>query len=80
VNSVDDSAKTLTGKFQGAESGTYKIALRHSTYGLIDTSSLTLDVNAYVTSISPTTISMYGGTLITISGSNFGTEATDNPV
>lgn len=80
VNSVDDSTKTLTGKFQGAYSGTYKIALRHVSYGLVDTSSLTLDVNAYVTSVSPTTISMYGGTLMTITGSNFGTEKTDNPV
>ena len=54
--------------------------MRHSTYGLVDTSSLTLDVNAYVTAISPSSGSMFGGTLITITGTNFGTEATDNPV
>jgi hypothetical protein len=70
----------LTGKFQGAESGSYKINLRHATYGLIDTTGLTLDVNSYVTSFSPSTGSIYGGTLITIQGSNFGTEITDNPV
>ena len=66
VNTVDDSAKTLTGKFQGAESGQFKINLRHATYGLIDSSALELDVNSYVTSYSPTTGSIYGGTLITI--------------
>jgi hypothetical protein len=79
VNEVDDSAKTLTCKFGGAESGVFSISIRHATYGLIK-SDLTLDVNSYVTSISPNTGSIYGGTLITIQGTNFGDVYTDNPV
>jgi hypothetical protein len=54
--------------------------LKHATYGVIDASSLSLDVNTEVTGISPSTGSIYGGKLITITGTNFGTEATDNPV
>lgn len=79
VNEVDDSAKTLTCKFGGAESGSFLISVRHTDYGLIK-SDLILDVNSYVTSISPSTGSMYGGTLITIQGTNFGDVYTDNPV
>ena len=37
-------------------------------------------MGAYVTSVSPLTGSIYGGTLLTITGSNFGDAYTDNPV
>jgi hypothetical protein len=79
VNEVDDAAKTLTAKFGGAESGLFNIVIRHADYGLIK-SELTLDVNAYVTGVSPSTGSIYGGTLLTITGTNFGDVYTDNPV
>jgi hypothetical protein len=46
----------------------------------LESSGLVLDVNAYVDSYTPTTGSIYGGTLLTITGRNFGTEITDNPV
>jgi hypothetical protein len=39
-----------------------------------------LDVGGYVTGISPASGSMYGGTLLTITGRNFGDVYTDNPV
>lgn len=39
-----------------------------------------LDVHGSVTSITPLTGSIYGGTLVTIQGENFGSEITDNPV
>ena len=80
VIDVDDSAKTITTKFGGAERGQYKILIRHKEIGLIESEGLLLDVNAYVTSYSPTTGSIYGGTLLTIDGSNFGDVYTDNPV
>jgi hypothetical protein len=82
VMSVDDDAKTLTCKFGGAESLTneFTMSIRHSVYGLIDTSLIPLDVSASVTSIEPKIGSIYGGTLITITGENFGDEYTDNPV
>jgi hypothetical protein len=68
VIEVDDVAKTITAKFGGAWSGQYQMIIRHSQAGLIDSESLVLDVNTYVTSYSPTTGSIYGGTLITIDG------------
>lgn len=80
VNSVDDSAKTLTVKFGGAESSNFILSVRHSTYGLLKAYERILDVGGYVTGISPVSGSMYGGTLITISGRNFGDVYTDNPV
>jgi len=39
-----------------------------------------LDVSASVTSYSPQVGSVYGGTMLTIQGKNFGKEKTDNPV
>jgi len=68
VIDVDDAAKTITTKFGGAESGSYKILIRHSLEGLIETDGLILDVNSYMTSYSPMTGSIYGGTLLTING------------
>lgn len=80
VVAVDDAAKELTVMFGGAESGIYDISIRHSTEGVIGTSGLTLDVGSTVTNVSPMTASIYGGTILTITGTNFGTEKTDNPV
>jgi len=80
VIEVDDTAKTFVAIFGGAESGTFQISIRHSEYGLIGTTGLILDVSSSVTSYSPTSGSIYGGTLLTITGTNFGTVATDNPV
>lgn len=39
-----------------------------------------LDVSSKVTNVSPLVGSIYGGTLVTITGTNFGTQKTDNPV
>jgi hypothetical protein len=41
---------------------------------------MVLDVNSRVNSFSPKVGSIYGGTLLTITGNNFGTVKTDNPV
>jgi len=81
VVDADDTDKTLTLKFGGAWSGLYDVAVEHTDLGLIDTTDVgTFTVEATIESISPTTLSIYGGTLITITGTNFGTETTDNPV
>jgi hypothetical protein len=80
VIAVDDSAKTFTAMFGGAYSGQFQISIRHKVYGLVGTNGLILDVSASVTSYTPMTGSIYGGTLITITGTNFGTVYTDNPV
>jgi hypothetical protein len=80
VISVDDSAKTFTAMFGGAYSGQFQISIRHKDYGLVDTEGLILDVSATVTSYTPMEGSIYGGTLLTIIGTNFGDAFTDNPV
>lgn len=80
VIAVDDSTKTLTTMFGGAWSGLYQLSIRHKAFGLLETVGITLTVGSNVTSISPNTGSIYGGTLITITGTNFGREFTDNPV
>jgi len=66
--------------FGGAKTGKFQISIRHKVYGLIDTTDMILDVSATIESYTPKTGSIYGGTLLTITGQNFGTEKTDNPV
>ena len=80
VIAVDDSAKTITTMFSGAKSGLFQMSVRSKTYGKIDTTNVKLDVKATVTSWSPKTGSIYGGTLLTIQGTNFGKTKTDNPI
>jgi len=80
VIGVNDTTKTLTVMFGGAWSGLYQMNIRHNQYGLINTTVLILTVGSNVTSISPSTGSIYGGTEITITGTNFGAVFTDNPV
>ena len=79
---VDDTAKTITCMFGGAESkhGPFEILIRHSVAGLINSTGLILDVNTYVDSYSPKIGSIYGGQLIAITGRNFGNVFTDNPI
>jgi len=80
VIAVNDTAKTLTVMFGGAWSGLYQMSIRHKVYGLVNTTGLILTVGSNVTSVSPQIGSIYGGTEVTITGTNFGTVFTDNPV
>jgi hypothetical protein len=80
VIAVDDAAKTFTVLFGGAPSGIYDVALRHSVDGLLDGTTIPLTVGSTVTSVTPMAGSIYGGTILTITGTNFGTVKTDNPV
>jgi hypothetical protein len=81
VMSVNDSApKSFTVKFNGAPVGTYSFfvyANSDSQYGTLDTSAVTLTTSSTVTSISPTSGSIYGGTVLTITGSNFSSVISD---
>ena len=70
----------LTCMFGGAYSGEFQIFIKHSHYGRLGTDGRVLDVSASVDSFSPQIGSIYGGTLLTIRGNNFGNEITDNPV
>ena len=80
VLAADTAAKTVDVMFGGAPSGLYAVSIRHKKLGLIETSGLELTVGSTVTAISPNVGSIYGGTLITITGTNFGSRRTDNPV
>jgi hypothetical protein len=80
VIAVNDTEKTFTAMFGGAHSGKFHISIRHKEYGLVGTEGLILDVSASVTEYYPMTGSIYGGTLLTIKGNNFGNVYTDNPV
>lgn len=80
VIAVYDAEKIVEVMFGGAWSGIYSISVRHKTYGLLETGSLQLAVGSNVTNVSPQTGSIYGGTVLTITGNNFGKVATDNPV
>ena len=80
VIDVDDAAKTIVAKFGGAWSGTYDVSVRHAQFGLVETGGLVLDVSSEVTTISRNTASIYGGTLLTFVGTNYGDVYTDNPV
>ena len=71
VYSVDNVAKTFSVIFGGAYSGTYAIKINHRKYGLIDTKETILHVGSEVTSYGPNTGSIYGGTLITLEGTNW---------
>jgi len=78
--SVDDTARTVTVKFGGAPSGQYYIQLESTQHGRITKDNLSLTVGSTITDITPTIGSMYGGTLVTITGVNFSTDPLDNPV
>lgn len=80
VMSVDDAAKTIQAKFGGALSGAYHIEVTSTQYGKITKTNLALTVGSSVTSITPLIGSMFGGTLLTITGINFSTDPLDNPV
>jgi hypothetical protein len=80
VIDANDTEKTLTFMYGGAWSGLYNLSLRHSILGLINTKGLYVTVGSNITSISPNVGSIYGGTLLTITGTNYGSEITDNPI
>ena len=78
--SVDDATKAIKVKFGGAVSGNYHISVWSKQYGKITMTNLALVVGSSVTNITPLIGSMYGGTLVTITGINFSTDPLDNPV
>ena len=81
--SVDDSAKTFTVKFNGAPVGVYTFSVyanSPSQYGTLDTSGITLTTSSSVTNISPAQASIFGGAVLTITGTNFSTVISDQAV
>jgi len=81
VVEVDSDAQTIKVMFGGAPGGEYSLKIDHEDLGKIDTEDIgVFNVESVVTSFTPNTGTVFGGTLITITGTNFGTVRTDNPV
>jgi len=80
VKSVDKDKKQVVIKFPGSKSGVYYLALEGKGVGRIDQTPLKLTAESVVNSISPLKGSHLGGTLVTITGTNFSTNKLDNPV
>jgi len=81
VNTVDTTTKKMKVMFGGAKSGDYIIKIEHTDLGKVDTAAIgTFKVGSTLTSFTPKQGTVFGGTLITITGTNFGTRKTDNPV
>jgi hypothetical protein len=80
VIGVHEATKSLMVMFGGAWSGDYLISIRHKAFGLVDNKGLLFIVGSNVTNVTPNSGSKYGGTILTITGNNFGSVPTDNPV
>ena len=80
VTEVDDSARTLGVKFNGAWSGEYNLIVSDATIGRVNMDNDFLTAIGIVTDFSPTQGSKLGGTLLTITGYHFSTDILDNPV
>jgi hypothetical protein len=80
VLAVDNAKKTVTLKFKGAPKGDYKVYLTSSKKGRLDAENLSIKTDVTVTEISPKQGSALGGTVVTITGENFSSKVTDNPV
>lgn len=78
--SNENGDQHLIVKFGGSESGVYDLYVQSLSYGRFDSTGITLTLVGKVTSISPSSGSVHGGTLVTIKGSHFSEDATDNPV
>lgn len=86
--SVNDSTKTITVKFNGAPPNDYYFAVSSIYYGRMSTSLITFKTSSTITGITTPTSSTdatlggssLGGTLLTITGTNFSPAAGDMTV
>ena len=79
IVSVDNIAKTMTVKFNGAPSGSYRVVIQGPD-GYIGGPPLVLTSVIAVDDFTPKQGSTLGGTLVTITGGHYGNVYTDNPV
>jgi len=80
VFKVDTGRNVLICKYGGAWSGDYGVRVKSKEVSNLDSSALAVKVEAELHSITPNSGSIFGGTLITLTGKNWGKEFTDNPV
>lgn len=77
---VDNDEKSITVRYGGAYGGMYDLEVTSETFGRILTDDITFEAVGTITDIHPSSGSVYGGTLITISGYHFSDDASENPV
>lgn len=82
---VDDVAKTFSVRYTGAPKGTYYFTVTSKAYtetttGKLAVSAIAFVVDGSVIDISPKQGSVYGGTLLTITGTGFSTGLFDQVV
>jgi len=82
VMSVDNtsSPKTITVKFNGAPPNSYYIDVTSAKYGKLSATSLDFRTSSTITSYTPMSGSVLGGTLMTITGTNFSPDPTEMAV
>lgn len=79
VVAADPVAKTITVKYGGAYSGTYDLVVTNPSGNVF--SDVTFAATFEITDFTPKTGSVYGGTLVTITGRHFSDDdPTQNPV
>jgi len=80
VYKADSGTNTLTVRYGGAYSGTYDVVVHSASFGSIDSNGATFIAAGVVTGLSPTSGSLNGGTLLTITGYTFSDSISDNIV
>lgn len=77
---ADNGQQYLKIKFGGSESGIYDVHVRSLSYGNFNSTGITLELIGTVADFNPKRGSVYGGTLVTITGHWFSSDPTNNPV
>jgi hypothetical protein len=72
--------RTITVKYNGAYSGVYDLRVKSARNGNVLTSAVTFTSKIEIADFQPRQGSLYGGTLMTITGGHFSDKITDNPV
>ena len=81
VVSVDSANMQLTVKYGGAQSGIYNLEVKSVDHGqFLVESTITFEAKIQVLDFTPKTGSVFGGSLVTITGGHFSDVITDNPV
>jgi hypothetical protein len=80
VINVDKDNLQLTVKYGGAQSNVYWLKVKSTKKGEFLTTGVTFESKIEVLDFNPKSGSVYGGSLVTITGGHFSDIATDNPV
>jgi len=80
VYKTDSGSREITVRYGGAESDVYSLTVHSSSYGSLVTTGITFQAIGEVNTISPTSGSINGGTVLTLTGYTFSDDGTDNQV